>query len=64
VQQSDIKTIDLKTININLEETKHESTDYKKMSLSKLRSIVTEKGLTPDATKLKKNELLKLLGIE
>jgi hypothetical protein len=64
VQPSDIKTMDLKSININLEETKHESMDYKKMSLPKLRSIVTEKGLTSDSSKLKKNELLKLLGIE
>jgi hypothetical protein len=64
VQPSDNKTMDLKSININLEETKNESMDYKKMSLPKLRSIVTEKGLTPDATKLKKNELFKLLGIE
>ena len=64
VQPSDIKKMDLKSININLEETKHESMDYKKMSLPKLRSIVTEKGLTSDSSKLKKNELLKLLGIE
>lgn len=64
VQPSDIKTMDLKSININLEETKHESMDYKKMSLPKLRSVVTEKGLTSDSSKLKKNELLKLLGIE
>ena len=64
VQPFDNKTMDLKSININLEETKNESMDYKKMSLPKLRSIVTEKGLTPDATKLKKNELFKLLGIE
>jgi hypothetical protein len=34
------------------------------MALPKLRSVVTEKGLTSDASKLKKNELLKLLGIE
>jgi len=64
VQPSDNKTMDLKSININLEETKHESMDYKKMALPKLRSVVTEKGLTSDASKLKKNELLKLLGIE
>jgi hypothetical protein len=56
--------MDLKSINITLEETKHESLDYKKMGLPKLRSVVTEKGLTSDASKLKKNELLKLLGIE
>ena len=59
-----IKSMDLKSINITLEETKHESLDYKKMALPKLRSVVTEKGLISDASKLKKNELLKLLGIE
>jgi hypothetical protein len=63
-KDDNIKTMDLKSINITLEETKHESLDYKKMALPKLRSVVTEKGLTSDASKLKKNELLKLLGIE
>jgi hypothetical protein len=51
---------DLKTININLEE----SVDYKKLPLNKLRSVVVEKGLIHDSSKLKKNELLKLLGVE
>jgi hypothetical protein len=56
----------LKTININdSEETKSfEVIDYKKMQLAKLKSIVTEKGLVTDASKLKKNELLHLLGSE
>ncbi len=57
--------MDLKSINITLEETKPEqSVDYKKMALPKLRSVVTEKGLSSDSSKLKKNELLKLLGVE
>ncbi len=55
-----ISSSDFKTININLEE----SLDYKKLSLPKLRSIVSEKGLSSDSSKLKKNELLKLLGAE
>jgi hypothetical protein len=55
---------DLKTISINLEDPHSDSLDYKKLSLPKLRSIVTEKGLAADASKLKKNELLKLLGAE
>lgn len=59
---------DLKTISINLgEEQPHEDNiDYKKLQLAKLRSIVVEKGLTSnaEATKLKKHELLKLLGAE
>lgn len=59
---------ELKTINVNLEERKNidltENIDYKKLSLNKLRSVVTEKGLIGDASKLKKNEMLKLLGAE
>jgi hypothetical protein len=55
----------LKKINIlNLEED-HEQNDfldYKKCSVPKLRSIVVEKGLVTDASKLKKAELLTLLG--
>jgi hypothetical protein len=57
---------DLKTISINLGEETDESIDYKKLQLAKLRSIVVEKGLTnnSDASKLKKPDLLKLLGAE
>ena len=63
--KNNIKSIDLKSINITLEETKTEQPlDYKKLSLPKLRSVVSEKGLTPDSSKLKKNELFKLLGVE
>jgi len=59
---------ELKTISINLGE-EHNSEgiiDYKKLQLQKLRSIVVEKGLTSnsEASKLKKPELLKLLGAE
>ena len=58
-------TSDFKTININLEESaNNESLDYKKLSLTKLRSIVIEKGLSADSSKLKKQDLLKLLGVE
>ena len=35
--------------------------DYKKASLNKLRSIVVDKGLVSDASKLKKPDLLKML---
>jgi hypothetical protein len=34
------------------------------LTLPKLRNIVTEKGLSKDSSKLKKQELLKLLGVE
>ena len=62
----DISKLNLKTINIsNLEEVKNsDNIDYKKFTLSKLRSIVVEKELVSDSSKLKKNELLKLLGAE
>jgi hypothetical protein len=56
---------DFKTISIfDLEETNKKANDYKKMSLNKLREAVIEKGLVSDASKMKKNELLKLLEDE
>jgi hypothetical protein len=64
-KNDNIKSMDFKSINITLEETKPEQPlDYRKMALPKLRSIVAEKGLSSDSSKLKKNELLKLLGAE
>ena len=58
----------LKTIsnNIGKEQPREDNIDYKKLQLAKLRSIVVEKGLTSntEAAKLKKHELLKLLGAE
>lgn len=61
--------INLKSINLNSLENKLENTnyidydtnEYKKMNISKLRELVQTKGLVEDASKLKKNELLKLL---
>ena len=38
--------------------------DYKKASITKLREIVEQKGLSSDTSKLKKHELLKLLDVE
>ena len=55
------------SININqnnLEDKTIDNLDYKKLPINKLRNIVVEKGLTNDSSKLKKNELLKLLGVE
>jgi hypothetical protein len=65
-------TDNLKSINIisNLEqhnETKNKNVeviDYKKLSMNKLKSIVLEKGLVSDSSKLKKQDLLKLLNVE
>jgi hypothetical protein len=61
-----ISSSDLKKININLEESQTETLDFKKLQLNKLRSIVVEKNLcsNSDAAKLKKQDLLKLLGSE
>lgn len=64
-----INTKDLKTISINLgdeEPVTKENIDYKKLQIPKLRSIAVEKGLTTnsEANKLKKSEILKLLGAE
>jgi len=56
-----------KNINLshNLEGTKSvEVIDYKKLSMNQLRSIVLDKGLVSDSSKMKKNELLKLLQVE
>jgi hypothetical protein len=38
-----------------------DETDYKKMPINKLRTIVIEKGILEDPSKLKKPELVKLL---
>jgi len=38
-----------------------EETDYKKMSVTKLRTIIIEKGILEDPSKLKKPELIKLI---
>ena len=56
-----IKAIDISGLD---ESTNVENYDYKKLSLNKLKSIVTEKGLSQNPHKLKKPELLKLLGVE
>jgi hypothetical protein len=65
-EHSILSTNELKTISINLGDDTQETIDYKKLQLPKLRSIAVEKGLTTntEALKLKKPELLKLLGSE
>lgn len=57
----------LKSINLteeSLNKKEFEIQDYKKMSLSKLKETVVEKGLTQDASKMNKNKLLTLLGVK
>lgn len=66
---NDNNTDFLKTIHIssNLEDEeskKINNFDYKKMSLNALRNVVVEKGFVTDSSKMKKTEMLKLLGIE
>lgn len=64
-----VNTNGLKTISIididHEDNNDHDDTqDYKKMTLTKLREIVVKKKLTNDASKMKKNDILKMLGIE
>lgn len=42
----------------------NDTVDYKKLSVYNLRSIVKQKGLVEDPSKMKKQDLLKLLSIE
>jgi len=62
------KNIFIDIENLDGSNTNNEATelDYKKLQLPKLRNIVVEKGLTnhTDASKMKKHDLLKLLGLE
>jgi hypothetical protein len=60
-EQKPLKTMNLKSISL---EENEQVVDYKKMSLQRLRTVVAEKGLLTDSSKLKKHELLKLLGVE
>jgi len=55
IESEDVSDVNIKNVEV---------LDYKKLSLNKLRSIVTEKGIVTDASKLKKHELLKLLEVE
>ncbi len=59
-ETQDVKIFDLKSI--HLEEPP--IVDYKKLSVGKLKTVVAEKGLAPETSKMKKHELLKLLGVD
>jgi len=61
-----VKTPEVTTANTNISNVKNLNVvfDYKKASLSKLREIVEQKGLSSDTSKLKKQELLKMLEID
>jgi hypothetical protein len=58
-----INDIDI-SINLTDINAEKDKVDYKKMSLNKLREVVVEKGLVVDGSKLKKNDILKMLGAE
>jgi len=60
-QLSQNNTIDLEKDNADIL-LKSVEVDYKKMSLNKLKEIALEKGLIDETTKLKKQDLLKLLS--
>ena len=65
-EEIDISNIDLKSIKFDtsLEEKKeHDINEYKKLPINKLKSIAIEKGLIDESSKLKKPEILKLLGV-
>ena len=63
LENMDLQSIEL-TNSSNDDNTNKNKVEYKKMSLNKLREIIVEKGLVVDATKLKKNDILKILGDE
>ena len=65
-EEIDISNIDLKSIKFDnsLEEKKEpDVSEYKKLPVNKLKSIAIEKGLIDESSKLKKTEILKLLGV-
>ena len=69
IDETNLDDIDLSLKSISIDDnasisTNKDKDDFKKMSLNKLRELVSSKGLVVDSSKLKKNELLKLLGEE
>ena len=60
---SDIfKNLNISALNIGEEIL--DKNNYKNLSIQKLRSIIVQKGLSSDASKLKKNDILKMLESE
>lgn len=48
----------------DIDDSNASKNEYKKMSLNKLREVIISKGIISDASKLKKNEIIKMLGDE
>ena len=63
-EQKNELNIENVTSKIIINKTTDDSTDYKKLPLQRLKMIVMEKNLVEDSSKLKKHELLKLLGLD
>jgi hypothetical protein len=57
-----IDEIELKLNDTNDNTDTESSVDYSKMALNKLREIIVSKGIVVDASKLKKNDILKMLS--
>jgi hypothetical protein len=55
---------DLKQISLETYEDPFKKIDYKNLPLNRLKEIVAEKKINVDVKKLKKNEILKILGEE
>lgn len=62
VNKDELKTISI--VDNDSDDEHNDSQDYKKMSLTKLREIAIKKKLTNDASKMKKNDILKLLELD
>jgi hypothetical protein len=65
IDLENIKTINIADEMVEVKDIANDlSTEYRKMPVQKLRSLVLERNLVQDSAKLKKPELLKLLGEE
>jgi hypothetical protein len=62
VNKDELKTISI--VDNDSDDEHNDSQDYKKMSLTKLREIAIKKKITNDASKMKKNDILKLLELD
>ena len=63
-QKNELEEFETENISHKINIKMDDLIDYKKLPLQRLKTIVLEKKLVDDSSKLKKHELLKLLGIE
>lgn len=64
VNSEQLKTISIVDNDNDSDDEHPDSQDYKKMSLTKLRELAVKNNLTNDASKMKKNDILKLMGFK